>query len=223
MAVAILVVALLLILVSLIALFDPKSRNTGLICIALCLPLPISTIRHEMGRSNQKTELIKWRDWGMQAMEITLLLIEYQNLHPDRFRYVSSDSEEVNISGFTEFALARNKKLSTRSANGTIELLDPWNEPICFVMSRGDDEEIVCRGIRQRIIFGGGEDERPWNNPRGLGVSRSKPTEVIVDGNFRGTILVYMSVRFSKLDIEDRKKMKKHQEEREQKQMKQAQ
>jgi coproporphyrinogen III oxidase len=103
----------------------------------------------------------------------------------------------------------------SRSASGTIELLDPWNEPICFVMSRGDDEEIVCRGLRQHIIFGGGEDERPWNNPRGLGVSRSKPTEVILDGRFRETIVVYMSVRFSKQDIEDRKRMKKHQEERE--------
>lgn len=151
----------------------------------------------------------------MQAMEITPLLIEYQNLHPDRFRYVSNDSEEVSISGFPEFAVERNKKISSRSANGSIEILDPWNEPICYVMSRGDDEEIVCRGFRQRIIFGGGEDERPWNNPKGLGVSKAQPVEVIEDGRYRETIVVYMSVRFSRRDIEDRKQMKKHQEERE--------
>ncbi|MFZ4764828.1 MAG: hypothetical protein ACOYMN_07710 [Roseimicrobium sp.] len=215
MAIAVMVMALVLILVSLFAVLEPKSRNTGLICIALCLPLPISTLCREMSRSNRMAELIKWRDWGIQAMEITPLLIEYQNLYPDRFRYVSNDSEEVSIFGFPEFALTRNKKMSSRAANGTIELLDPWNEPICFVMSRGDDEEIVCRGLRQRIIFGGGEDERPWDNPKGLGVSRSKPTEVIVDGRFREAIVVYKSVRFSKRDIEDRKQMKKHQEERE--------
>jgi len=160
-------------------------------------------------------EHIKWRDWGMQAMEITPLLIEYQNLHPDRFRYVSNDSEEVSISGFPEFAVERNKKISSRSANGSIEILDPWNGPICYVMSRGDDEEIVCRGFRQRIIFGGGEDERPWNNPTGLGVSKAQPAEVIEDGRYRETIVVYMSVRFSRRDIEDRKQMKRHQEERE--------
>lgn len=151
----------------------------------------------------------------MLAMEVTPLLIEYQNFHPDRFLYVSDESEEVTISGFPEFALGRNKNLPSRSANGSVEILDRWNEPICFVMSRGDDEEIVCRGLRQRIIFGGGEDERPWNNRKGLGVARSKPTEVSVDGMLRETIIVYMSVRFSKRDIEDRKQMKKRQEERE--------
>lgn len=215
MAIAALVVALVLITVSLIALFDPKSRNTGLICIALCLPLPVSTLRHEMSRSNRMADLIKWRDWGMQTMEITPLLIEYQELHPDRFVYVSSDSEEVKISGFPEFAIARIENLPSRSTNGLVEILDPWNEPICFVMSRGDDEEIFCRGFRQRIIFGGGEEERPWNNPKGLGISRVRPTEVIVDGRCRETIVVYMSVRFSKRDIEDRERMKRYQEERE--------
>jgi hypothetical protein len=215
MAIAVLVVSLILIAISLAALLDSKSRNNGLICIALCLPMPVSTLRHEMCRSNRMAEHIKWRDWGMQAMEITPLLIEYQNLHPDRFRYVSNDSEEVSISGFPEFAVERNKKISSRSANGSIEILDPWNGPICYVMSRGDDEEIVCRGFRQRIIFGGGEDERPWNNPTGLGVSKAQPAEVIEDGRYRETIVVYMSVRFSRRDIEDRKQMKRHQEERE--------
>ncbi len=215
MAIAVLVVSLVLIAISLVALFDSKSRNTGWICIALCLPMPVSTLRHEMSRSNRKAELIKWRDWGMQVMEITPLLIEYQKLHPDRFSYVSSDSEEVNISGFPEFAIAQLKDLPSRSANGLIEIVDPWNDPICFVMSRGDDEEIVCRGFRQHIIFGGGEDERPWNNPKGLGVSRAKPAEVIMNGSYQETIVVYMSVRFSKRDIEDRKRMKRHQEERE--------
>lgn len=149
----------------------------------------------------------------MLAMELSPLLIEYQNLHPDRFRYVSNDSEEVNILGFSEFAHERNKKMSSRLANGSIEILDPWNEPICFVMSRGNDEEIVCRGLRQRIIFGGGEDDRPWNNPRGLGIARPTPTEIIVDGRLRETILVYMSVRFSKQHIEDGKRMEMYQEE----------
>ena len=215
MTIAVLVVSLILIAISLAALFDSKSRNTGLICIALCLPMPVSTLHHEMSRSNRMAELIKWRDWGMQTMEITPLLIEYQSLHPDRFSYVSNDSEEVNVSGFPEFAITQIKNLPSRSTNGLIEILDPWNDPICFVMSRGDDEEIVCRGFRQRIIFGGGEDDRPWNNPKGLGVSRAKPTEVIVDGRYQETIVVYMSVRFSKRDIEDRKQMKRYQEERE--------
>jgi hypothetical protein len=59
MAIAVLVVSLVLIAISLVALFDSKSRNTGLICIALCLPMPVSTLRHEMSSSNRKADLIK--------------------------------------------------------------------------------------------------------------------------------------------------------------------
>jgi hypothetical protein len=128
-AITVLVMAFVLILVSLFALLEPKSRNTGLICIALCLPLPISTLRHEMSRSNRMAELIKWRDWGMQAMEITPLLIEYQNLYPDRFRYVSNDSEEVSISGFPEFAPGLTHQKSGSNMAAIMSKMAPYKLP----------------------------------------------------------------------------------------------
>lgn len=210
MVLAVLIAAIVLILVSFVALFDRRSRVTGWICLALCLPMPASMIYGEIKRSNRVADMIKWRDWGMLAKKVTPLLIEYQKLHPERFGYVSDQSEEVNIAGFPEFALSRNKSLPSQVANGFVEILDPWNEPICFVMSRGDDEEIVCRGFRQGITFGGGDDAA-FNNPKGLGVARSKPKQVIANGRYQETILVYMNVSFSKRDIEDRKQRLKYQ------------
>lgn len=60
MVIVLCLAALVLILASLFDLFDRRSRSSGLICIALCLPLPAFLIYGEIQREKRQAVIKQW-------------------------------------------------------------------------------------------------------------------------------------------------------------------
>jgi hypothetical protein len=193
-----LVGAVVVTLASLVWLALPRNRALGILCIVLCLPL-LAGAGYERVKDGERE---RWGSWHQLAAQLTPLLGEYYSTYPERFRYLAGDTEEVIINGFPEFAQARHPELKLAAAKGRRSLRDPWGDPVCFVVSRQDNETIDVRGMHADILFGGG-DERLFNNPHGLGIARfSGPNREHYQG-YQDPVIVYMDARWSQQSIRD--------------------
>ena len=95
------IAAVVVTLVSLTRLSMPKTRGVAVVCILLCTPL-FGRVAYFRVKGAERA---RWGQWSSLAAQVTPLLGEYYAAHPDRFRYLASDTEEVIIDGFPAFAL----------------------------------------------------------------------------------------------------------------------
>ena len=79
------------------------------------------------------------------AGAINPLLFRYHELHPERFRYTGSD-DEVEVTGFTEYALSQSTALSDLAPVKDGHLVDPWGRRFHFALNRGNEREILVCG-----------------------------------------------------------------------------
>jgi hypothetical protein len=192
-------VAVVVIGISLFGFFRPGMKGSLVGAILLCLPLPCLLVNHWVKQSIGDPGLAKWDQWFMLVYEVNPLLLDYHERHPEKFRYVTdSGSEEVQVDGFVEYAKTRIPTLPVQKFDGVDRIVDSWGKPIRYVMSRGDDEKITVGDYSEWIVFGGGGDEKLWDNPHGLGIAQQEPQERIYAGEKRQTIVVNMSYRFSR-------------------------
>lgn len=198
-----------IILIALASLAQRQSVGAAFLCMLLCSALPFQYALEQYRLSKHR----KWANWAAMAYRLTPLLVQYDATHPDATRYLSGGSEEVSIDGFDQFALGSDFTLATVMVEGQRRLATPWGEPVCYVKSRGDDETIVFRGMKAIITFGGGGDEKAWENPNGLGFARPASPDSIENRSDNEPIHVLMSYRFSRRHIEDMEIMRRREAE----------
>lgn len=97
-------------------------------------------------------EMNRQGKWFDIVNSITPVLDAYFKLHPEKFQYTGTD-DEITIDGFAKYIRANNPYLCERLRFGWSTILDPWGEPLHFVMVRGDRTYVEARGAKEPVMF----------------------------------------------------------------------
>jgi hypothetical protein len=100
----------------------------------------------------ERDEMELQAKWFDVVNTITPVLDAYYHLHPEKFCYVGAD-DEVTIEGLDDYIQKNNPYLSQRLAFHWGVVLDPWNEPLHFVMIRGDKSYAEARGAKGDVML----------------------------------------------------------------------
>jgi len=139
-----LIISLVCLIYSVSKLADKKKHKMAVIVMILSCIMPLYG-GYEAINPKSKREEKKYLDWENKLAEwhsigakINPILRDYYNLYPTRFRFPYNDNEAV-IDGFSDYA----EKLGIKLKRG--EVVDPWGDPVHFVVSHKGDEWLKAR------------------------------------------------------------------------------
>lgn len=88
----------------------------------------------------------QWKTVGI-SRAINPLLVQYHELHPDRFHFGGTD-DEVTVDGFSDFVRSQSSALPASIEIKDGRLIDPWGRPFHLAVNRRKQVDISVCGWR---------------------------------------------------------------------------
>jgi hypothetical protein len=125
----------------------------------------------ELSRHTHQQKLALWRSMGSIVNPV---LVAYLREHPDNFVYEKGD-DEATVAGFAPFLRSRLTNEQSLQFDTRDRLLDPWGDPVHFVVDHDADMKLTARGQYWGCY-------NPKGNAHAVGLLLDKPDRVSVSG-----------------------------------------